>query len=226
MTNIDYSLLKGKFITFEGGEGSGKSTQVNLLADYLRKKGVDIVQTREPGGTLLGDQLRIILKHPESEISAYSDLLLLQAARRDHIEKIILPGINNEKTIICDRFFDSTIAYQHFGEGISMDFVQNAIDIAITTIDGKRIIPSLTLLFDLDVDVGLARSKIRDEERAKPNTRFEEKKKDYHQRLRQGYLELAKKEPNRFRIIEASQSIDKMHQAVVKIIDEYVSSMK
>jgi dTMP kinase len=189
------------FITFEGGEGTGKSTQVKLLAERLRAEGKDIITTREPGGTPEAEALRALLVSGDpSSWSAEAEALLNYAARDSHLAKVIRPAMAAGKTVICDRFMDSTRAYQGYAGGCSMaliDELQRSI-VGNTT-------PNLTLVFDLDPKLGLARAKLRADA---DEDRYERKGLAFHQRLRDGFLAIAKSEPVRCKLIDASLDIE------------------
>ena len=189
------------FITFEGGEGTGKSTQVKLLAERLRAEGKDVVTTREPGGTPEAEALRALLVSGDpNSWSAEAEALLNYAARDSHLAKVIRPALTAGKTVICDRFMDSTRAYQGYAGGCSMAL----IDELQRSIVGTTM-PNLTLVFDLDPKLGLSRAKLRadvDEDR------YERKGLAFHQRLRDGFLAIAKAEPVRCKLVDASQDIE------------------
>ena len=195
------------FITFEGGEGTGKSTQVKLLAERLRAEGKDIVTTREPGGTPEAEALRALLVSGDpNSWSAEAEALLNYAARDSHLAKIIRPALAAGKTVICDRFMDSTRAYQGYAGGCSMpliDELQRSI-VGTTT-------PNLTLVFDLDPKLGLARAKLRADA---DEDRYERKGMAFHKRLRDGFLAIAKSEPVRCKLVDASQNIENVARQV------------
>ena len=189
------------FITFEGGEGTGKSTQVKLLAERLRAEGKDVVTTREPGGTPEAEALRALLVSGDtSRWSAEAEALLNYAARDSHLAKVIRLALASNKTVICDRFMDSTRAYQGFAGGCPMEMIDQLERSIVGTTK-----PNLTLIFDLDPKLGLARAKLRGDA---VEDRYERKGLAFHQRLRDGFLAIAKSEPARCKLIDASQSID------------------
>ena len=202
----------GLFITFEGIEGSGKSTQIHGLAEWLRKKGVNILVTREPGGTPLADRIRShLLDARNHRISARTELFLYEVARRDHVMEVIRPALSRGETVLCDRFTDATVAYQGFGRKIPIRLVQFLNEVAA---GGLK--PDITFLMDLPPKKGLARAR----ERNKQLDRLESEALDFHQRVRRGYLTLARKEKRRFRIIHAdstrNQILDKICREVAK----------
>lgn len=207
----------GLFITFEGIEGCGKTTQVRLAAEYLRKKGVEPVVTQEPGGTPLSDTIRrILLNRGGFRIGASAEVLLFAAARAQHVEDIILPALKENRVVLCDRFSDATIAYQGYGRGIDIDAVRRVIDFA-----ARSLVPDLTLLFDVPVELGLKRAlrRISKKKGPAPEDRFEQEDGAFHQRIRQGYLELAGREPGRFRVLDGSRKIEEVQREVCVLID-------
>lgn len=203
-------MNRGKFITFEGGEGTGKSTQCQLLADYLRQQGKQVILTREPGGTDGAELIRALLVSGEiNRWSGATEALLLNAARVDHWDKVIAPALNQGTWIICDRFADSTIAYQGYGRGLDINFLWNLHNSVL-----PNVTPDLTFVFDLDPSVGIARALSRHTS----EVRFEKMDIDFHNRMRQGYLEIAKNNPQRCHIIDANQGINDIHEDIKKLI--------
>jgi len=189
------AVARGFFITFEGGEGAGKSTQVKRLADRLRALGRGVVTTREPGGSLGAEAIRDLLVRGEAERwSSITETLLMYAARRDHIERTIEPALERGDVVVCDRFFDSTRAYQGAGGGAPMALI-GALEAEVV----GAVVPDLTLIFDLPVAEGLARAAARGEGEA----RFESKGQAFHERLREAYLAIARREPERCVIVDA-----------------------
>ena len=178
------------FITFEGGEGSGKSTQARVLYRRLLKLGIPALLTHEPGGTPLGKQLRRWLKG-EGEIDPQTELLLFNASRANLVSRVIRPALEKGTVVICDRFADSTTVYQGYGRGLDFALIE-----AVNNIATHGLRPDLTVLLDVTVEQGLDRKKLRD--------RFEREETAFHQRVRQGYLEMAKREPGRWLAIDAS----------------------
>jgi len=202
----------GKFITFEGGEGSGKTTQSRLAADWLRERGIPHLVTAEPGGTPLGRRIReILLNRKSCAIGAKAELLLFTAARAQHVRETILPALKAGQWVLCDRFTDATLAYQGFGRGLDVEFIRSLNDFSACSLK-----PDLTLLFDLPVKVGLARAKKR-AAGSRPEVaedRFEQEKGTFHERIREGYLTLASAEPERFRIIDGAADIESVRREV------------
>lgn len=225
MANIDYSLLKGKFITFEGGEGSGKSTQIFLLSDYLKSQNCNVILTREPGGTSIGNQIRKILLDPENTaLSPTAELLLYNAARAQHMGELIYPGMQNGSVVLCDRFSDATKAYQGYGRGLDTEVIDKYTALVTTMSNGRRIVPDITFLFDIDAETGLKRARGREAKKAAGNqeTRFENETLKFHERIRNGYLDIARKEPDRFRLIDATGTIEQIYSNIIGTLDNHV----
>jgi dTMP kinase len=209
--------MKGTFITFEGIEGSGKSTQIALLANYLTTRGVRHVLTREPGGTLIGDQVRKILLDPANRsLDPAAELLLYAASRAQHLREIIMPALADGTNVLCDRFSDATLAYQGYGRGLDIEMIR-ALDRIVSA--GMR--PDLTLLFDIEAVPGIARARGRNNSRGlEAEARFENEEIVFHERVRQGYLALVAQEPDRIRVVDASTSREAIQAKVRKIVDE------
>jgi dTMP kinase len=209
--------MKGTFITFEGIEGSGKSTQIALLANYLTARGVRHVLTREPGGTLIGDQVRKILLDPANRsLDPAAELLLYAASRAQHLREIIMPALADGTNVLCDRFSDATLAYQGYGRGLDIEMIRS-LDRIVTA--GMR--PDLTLLFDIEAVSGIARARGRNNSRGlEAEARFENEELAFHERVRQGYLTLVAQEPERIRVVDASSSPEVIQAKVRKIVDE------
>lgn len=190
----------GRFITFEGGEGGGKSTQLRLLAQRLGERGGEVVATREPGGSSGAEAIRDLLVRGEADRwSAMTETLLMYAARRDHLERVIKPALDRGAWVLCDRFADSTRAYQGAAGGTDPAFIA-----ALETYVLGEIRPDLTLILDLPPEAGLARAASR----AGAETRFESKGAAFHSRLRQAFLDIARAEPDRCRVIDATQTLE------------------
>jgi dTMP kinase len=199
-------VTRGRFITFEGGEGAGKSTQVRILAERLRGAGHEVVATREPGGSPGAEAIRDLLVNGDPDRwSAISETLLMYAARRDHIERTVGPALERGAWVISDRFADSTRAYQGAGGHAPPGLVA-----ALETFVLEDTRPDLTLILDLPVDIGLARAGLRGGGEA----RFEAKGEAFHQRLRQAFLDIARAEPNRCGVIDAAQAPDVVSDAI------------
>ena len=199
-------MTRGRFITFEGGEGAGKSTQVGLLVDWLRGRGVSVVRTREPGGSPGAESIRdLVLNGPPERWSPTTELLLMYAARADHLERTIRPALDAGSWVVCDRFADSSRAYQGAAGGIDVEFIER-LDAAVVGRDQ----PDLTLVFDLPVEVGLARAL----ERGGAESRFESKGAAFHQKLREGFIDIVAAHPERCRIIDATGDVDAVFDRV------------
>ena len=206
--------MEAKFITLEGIEGSGKTSSIKSITDLLDGKRISYVVTREPGGSSIGSELRSILLDPKTEISSEVELLLMLADRKDHVEKVILPNLETGNWVISDRFMDSSIAYQ--GGGRKLD--KKMIDSFSKNLSLPN--PDLTLLFDVPVEISLSRVKARGE-----LDRFEQEKLDFHNRIREAYLELAKQNVNRIQIIDSSREIELMLKSVEQIIETLINGL-
>jgi len=198
------------FISFEGIEGSGKSTHAKLLAEHLRAKGQDVLETAEPGGTKIGNKIRKLLLEPRNHMDPLAELLLYYSARAQHVRERIYPAILGNTIVITDRFTDSTVAYQGHARGIDLSVIDALNDIVVP--DMK---PYLTILLDFDVEEGLKRN--RD---AQKDDRFEQETIDFHNRVRQGFLQIAKEEPERIKLVDASQSREEVSREIIKIVEE------
>ena len=202
---------RGFFITFEGPDGSGKSQQLVELAGFLSQKGYPVFSTREPGGTGIGDKIRAILFDlGNTEMHPRTEILLFQASRAQHVEQIILPSLENGQIVLCDRFADSTLAYQGYGHQVDLQRLRMVVEFATGGLQ-----PDLTLLLDVDVEVGLCR-------RAKGGqwNRLDAYELAFHQRVRQGYLEMARLEPGRWEVVDASQTFEDVQQAIRNLVLE------
>ena len=211
MTGTDEPAERGRFITIEGPEGSGKTTQAKRLADRLRAAGRPVVLTREPGGTRLGEQLREILlaRHGPEPTDPLTDALLFEAARRQLVRHVVRPALERGVTVVCARYADSTLAYQGFGAGVGLDTLR-AIDAAAT----DRLVPDRTFLLDLPVEEGLARKAPDDV------TRFEaDHDLAFHRRVRAGFLELATESPDRFVVVDARRPAEEVAGAIADAVD-------
>ncbi len=199
------------FITFEGMEGCGKTTQLQLLAAALRRRHRQVVTTREPGGCPIADAVRAILLHPDNTaMIPRTELLLYAAARAQHVEEVIRPALAAGKTVLCDRFIDATTAYQGFGRGLALPLIERLNSLAV---EGLR--PDLTLLLDLPVEEGLRRARRRNADSNPDEDRFERESLAFHQRVREGYLELARRQ-ERFRVIDASGTPEEVAARVLR----------
>jgi len=215
--------MKGKFITLEGIEGSGKSTQIALLATYLKSLGIRLVLTREPGGTPIGDQVRKILLDPaNTALDPKTELLLYAASRAQHLKEVILPHLERSGVVLCDRFADATLAYQGYGRKLDVDLIRMLDRIVCA---GLR--PDMTILLDIDAAAGVARARGRNDMRGlETEARFENESIAFHERVRQGYLALASQEPERFRIVEASRPLEAIQAEIRKIVGDTIALPK
>ncbi|MEO6164049.1 MAG: dTMP kinase [Candidatus Binatia bacterium] len=208
-----------RFVTFEGSDGTGKTTQIRALESYLSCRGKACLVTREPGGTELGAMLRrVLLQAGGAPIAPSSELFLYLADRAQHVSEVIRPALAAGKIVLCDRFTDSTLAYQGYGRGLDLGLLRQFNSVAD---DGTR--PDLTLLLDCPIAVGLGRTASRqaqsDSDAAKED-RFEREKMEFHEKVRAGFLDLARQEPGRFRVIDAAQPAAQVSLAIGNIIDE------
>jgi dTMP kinase len=207
--------LQGKFITFEGIDGSGKSTQLRMLASELRLRGHDVLTTAEPGGTSLGRRLRETFLETEENVSPMAELLLFAADRSQHVEFLIKPSLADGKIVISDRFADSTFVYQGAGRGFEEKIVNQVINLAT---GGLK--PDLTIFFDLPVAQSLKRLQLRTKDGEVKN-RMDKEKNEFYQRVRSAYLKLAEKEKKRFQIVDATKSVSEIHTEVLRVVDNF-----
>jgi thymidylate kinase len=198
--------MRGLFVTFEGVEGSGKTTVAKAIAENLRQKGLTVVVTAEPGDTSVGRQIRQLLATVD-ERTAWTETFLFLADRAEHVAKVIKPALERGEIVLCDRFTDSTIAYQGFGLGLPLEWLTQLNSIAT-----NGLVPDLTLLLDIDPEMGLKRSQ--------RETVFERRSLDFHQRVRWGYLWLAKQEPHRVKVIDASQPLESVLTQALRLVEE------
>ena len=208
-------------ITFEGIEGSGKSTQIKLVAEYLIKKKVPLVVTQEPSGTDIGRKIGDILFNREhSHLCAETEMFLFCAARAQHVREVIMPALEQGKVVLCDRFSDATYAYQGFGRGLNQEFIKLINDYSALLLK-----PDMTLLFDLPVEIGLQRATDRNNRLEKPSAtdRFERENVDFHRRIREGYLDILRKDPERFRLIDANRDVDVIQEEVRRHISDFIN---
>lgn len=208
-----------RFITFEGIEGSGKTTQIQMLSNRFEEEGLDHVLTREPGGTAMGDQVRKLVLNPaNTDITPACELLLYAAARAQHLEQVIRPALQEGRLVLCDRYVDATLAYQGYGRGLPLDLIVQLHDL-----DVLRLRPDFTILFDLDARAALDRARAREAGGPEDETRFEREDLRFHERVRSGYLNLARHEPDRFAVIDArgtpAEVHARSHQAVRRFLD-------
>jgi dTMP kinase len=203
--------MKAQLITLEGIEGSGKSSNLGVINNYLEQKNLDFINTREPGASNLGKKLRSLLLDVSSDISPEVEMLLMLADRKDHIETIILPALNKNTWVVSDRYMDSTIAYQGGGRKINMDNILSISNVL------KIPQPSLTILFDLPVEIALKRATERSS-----LDRFEREPVEFHQRIRDAYLELARQEPERIKVIDSSKKPMEVESQLLDVLKENI----
>jgi dTMP kinase len=207
--------MQGLFITLEGSEGAGKSTNLSFMYAYLQQAGHDVVQTREPGGTPLSEHVRgLLLDHEYDGMAADTELLLVFAARAEHLAAKIIPALQAGKTVLCDRFTDATYAYQGYGRGVDLDRIARLED----WVQGP-LRPDLTLFLDLPVEQGMQRAG----ERSAPD-RFEKEQLDFFIKVRNGYLDRANSDPERYRVIDASVSLEQVQSQIANILKAYLVS--
>lgn len=208
------------FITLEGIEGAGKTSQVANIVALLHDRGYQTVTTREPGGTAIGQSIRHILLDPNnSELDPVAELLLYTADRIQHLRRVIEPNLASGKVVLCDRFFDATLVYQGYARGLDLHMIRQLHDLACNNIE-----PDLTLLLDLSPEEGLARAwrRINDSRAGKDDSRFEQEDLNFHQKVRDGYLALARQNPHRFRIINATQDETGVARDISAVLDAFL----
>jgi dTMP kinase len=204
------------FITLEGIEGSGKTTQIRHMAEFLEGKGYECVITREPGGTKIGEKIRSILLDPENkDMDATVELLLYTADRAQHAKELLHPSLSSKKMVLCDRYYDATLVYQGFARGLDIDLICKLHQLIL-----KDLKPDMTILLDLPAEMGLSRAwkQIESGTRTNFETRFEKEMLSFHQAVRKGYLELSGLEPERFRIIDASKPEGQVRKEITKLL--------
>lgn len=205
---------KGLFISFEGGEGAGKSTQIRILAETLRSRGLEVVVTREPGGSPGAEAIRHVLLSGAAEaFGVRMEAMLFAAARNDHVEEVIRPALESGAVVLCDRFLDSSRVYQGTTGNLETDFIETLQRIAV---DGTM--PDLTLIFDIPAVDGLARARKRADDGATPD-RFEKEELETHEKRREAYLDIALNEPRRCRIVDAKQPQERVTEDVLSMVE-------
>jgi len=207
-------MKHGRFVSFEGIEGCGKTTQIALLSSVLNSRSIPHSVTREPGGTAVGEGIRKILLHSETiHLTAAAELLLFYASRSQNILEKIEPALARGEVVICDRFYHASMAYQGYGRGIPIDFIEKLTDLVC----GDRR-PEITVLLDIEPEIGLTRARARNSKHHEDEGRFEMEDVAFYSRIRKGYLELASREPNRIRVIPANRSIEEIHKDVLEAL--------
>ncbi|MDO8682943.1 MAG: dTMP kinase [Armatimonadota bacterium] len=197
---------RGWFITLEGPEGCGKTTQFELLAQWFRERGDDVLTTIEPGGEPVAETIRRMLLHDDDPLTARTELLLYLAARAQHVERVILPAVESGAVVICARFSDSTLAYQGYARGLDIEFIRRANDFATA-----GLAPDLTLLIDCSVELGLERQQMRN--------RMEAESLEFHRKVRHGFLQLAKEEPDRIKVIDGAADIETVRRSIIAAVE-------
>ena len=204
--------MPGLFITFEGIDGCGKSTQRELLAQELKPRGFEIVITREPGGTVIGEDIRrLLISDASVHIAPPTELLLYVAARAQHVAELIKPSLEAGRVVISDRYTDSTVAFQGYGRGLDLEMVEELNRFAT-----GGVVPDLTIVFDLDP--AMARTRLGSRPVGGLLGAFDDEDADFHERMRAGYLSMAKREPSRIRVVDASGSVEETHSSVMAIV--------
>lgn len=205
-------MTKGHFITLEGPDGSGKSTQIGLLRKYFTDRSLEVVETREPGGTRIGEKIRdIILDKNNTEMNPITEALLYAASRSQHVHEVIKPALSDGKVVICTRYIDSSIVYQGAARGLGIDVVYTINNIAI-----QGVMPDLTILFDMDPEKALKRKTSENDA-----DRLELENIEFHKKVYNAYREIAKNN-NRIKIVDASGSVDEIHKEIVKAVNQYL----
>jgi len=203
------------FITFEGPEGSGKTTIANKIVEILKERNLPVLYTREPGGSEIAEQIRkILLKRNNTEMDKLTEALLFAASRRQHLAEKVLPALNNNQIVICDRFIDSSLAYQGYARDIGIDKVMN-----INLFATEGMLPDLTIYFDIESEVGLAR--ISQDNKREVN-RLDLERLEFHKKVRNGYLKLLDLYPERIKKIDASKTVDEVVDECLEIIEKYI----
>ena len=206
-------MPEGRFVSFEGIEGCGKTTQITLLSEYLKKHSIAHTITREPGGTAVGEGIRKVLLNSETiRLTAASELLLFYASRSQNIQEKIKPALERNEIVICDRYYHASMAYQGYGRGIPLDFIRKLTDLVC---DPYR--PDLTFLLDIEPEIGLARARTRNHGRIENEGRFEAEDLEFYNRVREGYLELAS-EDERIQLLYADRPIETVHRHVLTLL--------
>lgn len=206
---------RGLFVTVEGVEGGGKTTQARMLVNALRKQGYPVLFTREPGGTPLGEKLREIIIDRDNDMDPLTETFLFAASRREHVTKVILPTLADGITVVCDRFCDATVAYQAYGRGVSLDDV-----LAINRMAAWGVRPDMTLCLDLEPALGMERVAQRYRKSGGALDRLEQMDAAFFQRIREAYLEMMQEDPDRFRRLDAAKSVEAVHEEIMALLEE------
>ena len=216
------SIPRGKFITFEGLDGCGKSTQLEKLAVALRERGIDVVTTREPGGTAIGERIReVLLSSRTAGLDAHAEMALMFASRAQLIAEVIRPALDSGRWVLCDRFTDSTEAYQGGGRELGSDAVLQLHELLC-----GGLWPDLTILMDSDVGSSVRRARRRNKDTENDENRFEKESQAFFTRVREGFLAIARREPRRVVVIDARPKIDVVHEEILKVVQEKVEGIR
>ena len=205
-------MKHGLFITFEGPDGSGKSTHAEKLKQWFKNKGFSVILTREPGGTRLAESIRKLLLNSENSVSPITELLLYAASRAQHTQELILPSLKQGKIIISDRYYDSTVAYQHYGRGLDLKTIKE-----LNTIASGGLTPDLTILIDLETKKSLGRLK-----NTRKKDRIENENTAFHRKIRNGYLALAKDEPRRIKIVKSNNEMSATFESILSVVKDFI----
>ena len=208
-------MAGGRFITFEGGEGTGESTQIEALARWFNERGREVVVTREPGGTPIAEAIRAILLDPDLAPDGVVELFLYEAARRDHVEKLVRPALDRGAVVLCDRFADSSLVYQGLARGVGWDRVVRLNELATGGLE-----PDLTLVFDMEAESAVGRARDRNTATTLRESRFDDEPDDFHHRVREGYRELARRFPDRVRVIDAGGDPGTVFARILEALEE------
>lgn len=209
--------MKGKFFVFEGIDGSGKTTQLKLLGESLAARGYPVLYTREPGGTRVGELIRELLLNPQySELFPRTEALLYAAARAQHVAQVILPALEQGQLVLCDRFLDSSLAYQGFGRGMEVRLLEQINEPAIA-----GLVPDLVLLLDFCCETGMDRIN----RSGRGVDRIEREAQEFHRKVRSGYLALAGRDPSRYRVVDAHRPVDLVHRDILKAVEEVLDAL-
>ena len=212
-------MAKGMLITFEGGEGSGKTTLCEKIAQYMETKGRGVLRVHEPGGTKLGEEIKkLLLEDRGYELNPKAELFLFLASRAQLVEEVLRPALNQGKFVLCDRYIDSTVAYQAYGRGVDENTARELNKFTVGTIE-----PDLTIVLDVETPVGLKRAKEREKINGREGDRIEKAMLGFHQRVRQGYLSLVRAEPSRIKMVNGEDDIKKTERAVKRHIENFLS---
>jgi len=216
------SIYTGKFITLEGGEGAGKSTQLSVIKSEIEQAGIEVVVTREPGGTPRAEAIRQLLLARDAEpMPETCELLLMFAARATHLHNLIVPALQRGAWVLCDRFTDASYAYQGYGRGLSLEQIKN-----LEQWVQQDIRPDMTLLLDVSVEVAIQRARMRNQAQGLgEGDRFEIEQSAFFERVRHGYLQRAQAEPNRFKVVDASLDIDRVSEATRQVVRDFIQQI-